>query len=171
MPRVLVQYIPHVLYELVTFLFYNQCTFFQLEIRYWVCAPNITSLGKVTGYVSESIEWFIECQAFLRTYYSAPRPPPNLPSPFPVSKLPLRLNLPVCRRSSLLTREKEGVGVESNHTTTRKLGPLYIVQYSLVYLLSFFIYPKIKEWEIDHLFKFLSGCRSYLSSTSGRKTD
>ncbi len=47
-----------------------------------------------------SIEWFIEDQAFFRSYCSAPRPPPS-PSPF--SKLSLFLSLPVCRRSSLLT--------------------------------------------------------------------
>ncbi len=64
----------------------------------------------------ERIESFIEGQAF-----SAPRPPP--PSPLsPVSKLTLFLFLPVCLRSSLLT--EEGVGVEPNHTTARKLGPL-----------------------------------------------
>ncbi len=78
---VLAQYKLHVLYGLVTFLFYDQCTFFQREIRNWVCAPNITSLGKVTGYVLESIEWFIEGQAFLRTYYMAQRPPPSPPFP------------------------------------------------------------------------------------------
>jgi hypothetical protein len=49
--------------------------------------------------------------------------------PSPVSKLPLFLSLPVCRRSSLLTgegggREAEVVGMESNHTTERKPGHL-----------------------------------------------
>ncbi len=51
---------------------------------------------------SESIEWFIEGQAFLPSCYSAPRQPPSLS---PVSKLPLFLSLPLCCRSSLLTGE------------------------------------------------------------------
>jgi hypothetical protein len=59
---------------------------------------------------------------FLADLLFGPRPPPSLH--FPISKLPLFRNLPVCRRSSLLTGEKEGVGVEPNHTTARKLGPL-----------------------------------------------
>ncbi len=62
-----VQNVLHVLYDLVTLLFYDQCTFFQLEIRYWVCAPNMTNVGMMTGYVSESIEGSVEDQAFLRT--------------------------------------------------------------------------------------------------------
>jgi len=49
--------------------------------------------------------------------------------PSPVSKLPLFLSLPVCRRSSLLTGE--GVGEEPNHANARKPGPLKIIQYSL----------------------------------------
>jgi hypothetical protein len=46
-----------------------------------------------------------------------------------ISKLSLFLSLPVCRRSSLLTGEGEGlgVGVEPNHTTVRRLGLLYIL--------------------------------------------
>ncbi len=35
--------------------------------------------------------------------------------PSPVSKLSLFLSLPVCRRSSLLMGEGEGVGEEPNH--------------------------------------------------------
>jgi hypothetical protein len=48
------------------------------------------------------------------------------PFPSPVSKLPLFLSLPMCRRSCLLTEEGggEGVDVEPNHTTARKPGPL-----------------------------------------------
>ncbi len=47
----------------------------------------------------EGIEWFIEDQAFLLSYNSAPRPP----SPSPVSKLSLFLSLPVCRLSISMT--------------------------------------------------------------------
>ncbi len=47
----------------------------------------------------------------------------------PVSKLPLFLSLPVCRRSSLLTWER--VGEEPKHATARKPGPLKVIQYSL----------------------------------------
>ncbi len=52
------------------------------------------------------------------------------PSPSPVSKFSLFLSLTECRRWSLLTGEC--VGEELNHTTARKPGPLYIIQYSLV---------------------------------------
>jgi hypothetical protein len=41
-----------------------------------------------------------------------------------VRKLSLFLSLPVCRRSSLLTGEGEGVGEEQNETTAIKPGPL-----------------------------------------------
>ncbi len=58
------------------------------------------------------IEWFIENQAFLRTYALAPPRPP--PPPSPLSKLSLFLSLPVCRRSSLLTERGGGVGEELN---------------------------------------------------------
>jgi hypothetical protein len=53
--------------------------------------------------------------------------------PSPVSKLSLFLSLPVGRRSSLLARGGQVVGEEPNHTTARKLGPLQIIQYSLLY--------------------------------------
>jgi hypothetical protein len=47
--------------------------------------------------------------------------------PSPVSKLSLFLSLPVCRRSSLEGGGRGG-GMEPNHMTAKKLGPLYIVQ-------------------------------------------
>ncbi len=51
--------------------------------------------------------WMIkEDQAFLQSYDSVPRPP--TPPPFPVSKLPLCLSLPVCWRPNLRTGEGEG---------------------------------------------------------------
>jgi hypothetical protein len=80
--------------------------------------------------VQVSIELFIEDQAFLRSYNSAP-----LPSPFPlspVSKLYLFLGLPECRRSNLRRERAVGGGVETYHTTARKPGLLYIIQYSLL---------------------------------------
>jgi hypothetical protein len=51
--------------------------------------------------MAESIERFIEGLAFLPSYDLAPPPPP-----FPVSKLSLLYSLPVCRPSSLLTKER-----------------------------------------------------------------
>ncbi len=74
---------------------------------------NITfiSARKMKVKTPESIEWFIEDQAFLPSYDFAP--------PFPrksVSCLSF-LNIPVCRRSSLLT--------------ARKPSLLEIIQYSL----------------------------------------
>jgi hypothetical protein len=59
------------------------------------------------------------------SYDSAPRPPP------PVSMLPLFLCFPVGRRSSLLTGKGGGVGLDPNHMTARKPGPLKIVHHSL----------------------------------------
>ncbi len=56
---------------------------------------------------TESIEWFIEGHAFLRSYDLASRP--RLP-PSPVSKLSLFLCLPVCRQSSSLTVREGGRG-------------------------------------------------------------
>jgi hypothetical protein len=68
----------------------------------------------------ESIEWFIEDQAFFLWLHSAPLPRP------PISKLSLFLGLPLCRRSSLLTGEGgQEVCVEQYQTTARKHGPLY----------------------------------------------
>jgi hypothetical protein len=66
----------------------------------------------------ESIEWFIEDQAFCgRMIWLLNRHLPPLPSFF--------LSLPVCRRSSLLTGEGgEGVWEEPNNLTARKPGPL-----------------------------------------------
>jgi hypothetical protein len=41
--------------------------------------------------------------------------------------LSLFLGLPVCRRSSLLARNEEGVREEPNYTTERKPGPLKLL--------------------------------------------
>jgi hypothetical protein len=74
-----------------------------------------------TSISAESIECFLEDQAFLPSYDLAPAQ-----SPAPVFRQQvLFLGLPVCRRSSLLTGDSwEGVGEEPNHTTAGKPGPL-----------------------------------------------
>ncbi len=65
-------------------------------------SPRVNYHGGNTG----SIDWFIEDQAFLRSYDSAP----PLPLPPVVMELSLFLSLPVCRRSSLLMGEGGGGG-------------------------------------------------------------
>ncbi len=55
------------------------------------------------------------------------------PPPPPHSKLSIFLGHPLCRWSSLLTREGGrlgGLGEKPNHTTVRKPGPLQVIQYS-----------------------------------------
>ncbi len=72
------------------------------------------------GVEAERIERFIEAQASLRSNDSAPCPPPP----------------PTNRKTK---NEKqfadgtggEGAGVEPNHATASKLGPLLIIQYFL----------------------------------------
>ncbi len=56
------------------------------------------------------------------------------PLPFShVSKLDLRHTGRLKKRDNLLTGEgREGVGEEPNHTTTRKPGSLYLIQYRLL---------------------------------------
>ncbi len=93
------------------------------------------------------IDWFIEVQTFLRSYYSAPHSPPSPLSP--VSKLSLFLCLPVCRRSSLYLRELGGGGgggggersIESYGP--RKLGPLS--QSNYIYRVPQCMYP-CRNW-------------------------
>ncbi len=57
--------------------------------------------------ISESTDLFVEDPAFLPSCDLAPLPPPP---PSIVRRLSLFLSLAVCRRSSLLTGEGEGVG-------------------------------------------------------------
>ncbi len=73
----------------------------QQCIRVLICWMKRMRVGG--GGLAESIEWFIEDQALLRSYDQAPHPPPH-PSTSPISKLSLLLSLSVCRRSSLLTK-------------------------------------------------------------------
>ncbi len=77
--------------------------------------------GCVCVCVSESIEC-IEDQAFLRSYYSAPRPPPSSLFRWKL----VSLSHSACMSPGQLTegRGGQGEGEEPNHTTTRKLGPL-----------------------------------------------
>ncbi len=74
-------------------------------------------------------ERFIEHQAFLRSYYSAPRPP----TPLPFSSLSLFLSLPVCRllqgkgeedrgRRPIIPREK--AWPSRNHSILFALQPV-----------------------------------------------
>ncbi len=79
-----------------------------VQIRH-ACTQTISNLKKA----------MLSCGRMVRLHV-------HPPTPYPVSKLPLILSPPVCRRSSLLAgREgEEGVGVEPNHTSTRRPGPL-----------------------------------------------
>ncbi len=70
----------------------------------------------------ESIGRFIEGQAFFRSCDSAPRPPLGPSLPPPVSKVDRRHTGKPRKRNNLLTWE--GAGVEPNHMTARKPGPL-----------------------------------------------
>ncbi len=68
---------------------------------------------------ADSIEWFIEDQAFLLDFDSLPtRIPPS-----PVSKLSLFQSLPVCHQSSLLTGEGGGGGREAKSFDREKAWP------------------------------------------------
>jgi hypothetical protein len=79
-------------------------------IKKWVTTGGDSgdSLASGLSRDSESIEWFIEDQAFLLSYDSAPRPSPYPSSP--ASKLSIFLSLPVCRRSVLYWRGGGGAG-------------------------------------------------------------
>jgi hypothetical protein len=87
---------------------------------------NILYLDLLRWSIPESIERFIEGQAFLQSYDSAPHPLP----PFSCQKAG-----PATQRKtdkeSRFTDVKGGGGVDPNHTTTRKLVPPWIVQSSL----------------------------------------
>jgi hypothetical protein len=68
----------------------------------------------------ESIEGFIEGQAFSRSYDLAPRPTPSLPLPAVSSKF---YTQEVRKREITCSREL-GVGEEPKHTSAKKLGLL-----------------------------------------------
>jgi hypothetical protein len=96
-------------------------------------------------YCTQKVLRFIEAQAFLRSYDSAPLPPPY---PSPASRLSLFLSLPVCRRLSLLTKRKGGVGVEpiliyNWHPRFTNLPFFLTVQYAF----SMQTYP-IDSWRV-----------------------
>ncbi len=71
----------------------------------------------------QSIEWFIENQAFLRTYDLAPRPPPSPPPP--VSKLYICLCLFLCLASRTYWRERGKGASESQIIRPRESLALY----------------------------------------------
>jgi hypothetical protein len=69
--------------------------------------------------VAESIEWFIEDQAFLRSHDSAPRHPP-----LPLTSVScLSFSVFLCVAVQACGRGDVGVGEEPNHSTARKPGP------------------------------------------------
>ncbi len=63
----------------------------------------------------------IEDQVFLRSYDTAPRPPPS--PPLQSKGLSLFPSLPVCRQLSLLMREGGGGSEKPNQTAARKAWP------------------------------------------------
>ncbi len=95
-------------------------TFLLFQLGGEIKNAGISSFWRnLVSTATESIESFIEGQAF-----SAPRPPS--PSPIsPVSKLTLFLSL-LCVTGPAYWRKRglEGEGVEPNHTSARKPGPL-----------------------------------------------
>ncbi len=94
----------------------NSRKFPEFQVYDFVClrARDLSSLNvKKYGLSwSQSIEWFLEDEAFLLSY---DLDPPYIPYPSPVSKS-LFLSFPVCRRSSLLSEEgRRGEGMEPNY--------------------------------------------------------
>jgi hypothetical protein len=89
---------------------------------------NILYLDLLCWSIPERIERFIEGQPFLQSYDSAPYPPP----PSPTRKPDRRHTGRLIKRVDLLMW-KGGGSVDPNQTTARKLGPLWIVQSSLVW--------------------------------------
>ncbi len=75
-------------------------------------------------YQPERIEWFMEGQAFLRSYDSSPRHPYSPPPLSSASCISFSVFLCVAGPEYGRERGKEGMGVESSHTTARKPGPL-----------------------------------------------
>ncbi len=79
--------------------------------------PELSIINVIIVVRAERSKLFIEDQAFLQSYDSAPGPPPSCPA----SKLTLFLRLPVCRRSSLLMRYGEGVFEKPNQRPRESL--------------------------------------------------
>jgi hypothetical protein len=104
-----------------------------LDLSQWSPNKLWRSNSKFT-FFSESIEWFIEDKAFLRSYDLAP-------SPSPLSHqlvVYLHQSSSVSPPTELIDGRvgEEGSGEELNHTIARKPGPLYI--YKLFKTLWFF---------------------------------
>ncbi len=86
--------------------------------------------GKSDLCIVAQVEYrFINAQAFLQSYDSAPCSPPPPPTSTD-SKLDWRHPERLRKRDNLL--KGWGVGVEPSHTTARKPDPLKIIQNSLV---------------------------------------
>jgi hypothetical protein len=95
-------------------------------LNYAIVSPNFPP---VVPLAIESIKWFIEDQAFLRPpcdYWLGSSPTLSLPVS---SETCLSFSVFLCVAGQ--ARVGEEVGVEPNQTTTRKPGPLKIIQYSL----------------------------------------
>ncbi len=85
----------------------------------WNSVSNFCRLCLNGGIWTGRIEWFIETQALLRSYYLAPRP--SLPPSFWVfHKQVVSLSLAVCLRSSLLTGKRAGGGGHGAKSYDRK---------------------------------------------------
>ncbi len=92
--------------------------------------PEISLLAQPHGSTAERIERSIEDQAFSRSFKSAPRPPPSLLSFRQIVSLS---QSSIVSLVQLTGGRGGGGGVEPNHATARKLGPLWIIQSSMVY--------------------------------------
>jgi hypothetical protein len=73
----------------------------KFSAQYWACLKSVIWISDVNGWVPEIIEWMVEDQAFLRSYDSAPRPPPSPYSPASASCLSFSVFLWVAGRSYL----------------------------------------------------------------------
>ncbi len=102
--------------------FENACIFKVASSYIYIllqCCP-LEEVGEV-GYkdCTESVQWFIEAQASLRSYDMAPRP-----SPFSRQQVVSLSHSSYVSPIELTDIRGGGVGKEPNHMTARKLGLL-----------------------------------------------
>ncbi len=91
----------------------------------WMWIPD-TLRSFVVAFLADSTEWFIEDQALFVWFRSLPPPPPLLLASF------LSFSVFLCVAHGAYWWEGgKWVGEEPNHTTARKPGPGWIIQYSL----------------------------------------